>query len=169
MIQVMQARQDLSLLYMELQPQLERILKANLHPPGWVLEDACQTAWSRLLEHREGVAVGRELGWLSTTATRAALQLLRRDRGGSGPCVVPSPVAGEVASAVVPGPERAVELRERLAEVRRLPERQRRVVVLHGFGYGHAEIAAATGTSRRTVVRQLVRARQALLCAAGEG
>lgn len=34
--------------------------------------------------------------------------------------------------------------------------------MLQGFGYAYEEIAAATGDSRRTVVRQLTRARQRL-------
>jgi DNA-directed RNA polymerase specialized sigma24 family protein len=33
---------------------------------------------------------------------------------------------------------------------------------LHGAGYRYAEIAAATGDSRRTVERQLLRAKRAL-------
>jgi DNA-directed RNA polymerase specialized sigma24 family protein len=59
-------------------------------------------------------------------------------------------------------PHRALELRERLAEIRRLPARQQRLVMLQGFGYEYEEIAAATGDSRRTVMRQLTRARQRL-------
>src|SRR5690348_3592790 len=67
-------------LFDQLQPQLVRILASNLQAPEWVIDDACQTAWSTLLQHRGAVAPGGELGWLSTTATRAALRLLRRER-----------------------------------------------------------------------------------------
>ncbi|MDE3130753.1 MAG: sigma-70 family RNA polymerase sigma factor [Acidobacteriota bacterium] len=149
-------------LFNELQPQLVRILSSNLRAPDWVIDDACQTAWSSLLTHQPALGPGGELGWLSTTATRAALRLLHGE-----PVVEPDP---EPAAPVVladfraaaPGPEQSFELRERLAEISRLPPRQRRVIMLHGFGYEYHEIAAATGDSRRTVARQLTRARQHL-------
>jgi RNA polymerase sigma factor (sigma-70 family) len=149
-------------LYCQLQPQLVRILQSNLQPPQWVIDDACQTAWGSLLARRGAVEPGGELGWLSTTATRAALRLLRRER---------SPEPHEEPSGLIyladfrdpdPGPERRVEVRERLAEIRQLPARERRLLMLHGFGYEYGEIAAVTGDTPRTVARQLLRARQRL-------
>ena len=150
-------------LYSDLQPQLVRILASSLQAPEWVIDDACQTAWSSLLQRRPVLGPGGELGWLSTTATRAALRLLRRERRAE---VQGEPVSvarlrdSRVAQA---GPEHSIELRERLAEIRRLPVRQQRVVLLHGFGYEYGEIAAVTGETPRTVARQLTRARQRLL------
>jgi RNA polymerase sigma factor (sigma-70 family) len=44
----------------------------------------------------------------------------------------------------------------------RLPQRQRQMVWLHGAGLSYVEIAAATGCTRRTVERQLLRAKRAL-------
>ncbi len=150
-------------LYSDLQPQLVRILASNLQAPDWVIDDACQTAWSSLLQRGPVAGSGGELGWLSTTATRAALRLLRRER-------IPDPEEKPVPvvrvrdfRVALPGPEQSVELRERLAEIRRLPLRQQRVVLLHGFGYEYGEIAAVTGETPRTVARQLTRARQRLL------
>lgn len=153
-------------LYTELQPQLERILGSNLGAPPWLIEEACQIAWGLLLQ---GPApAGRELGWLSTTATRAALRLLRRERL-AGPYQEPEePVSLEDRRAPEPEPEHAFELRERLAEIRRLPVRQQRVVMLHGFGYEYAEIAAVTGETRRSVARQLTCARRRLVLLAQE-
>jgi RNA polymerase sigma factor (sigma-70 family) len=156
-------------LYGELQPQLVRILQSNLQPPQWVIDDACQTAWSSLLAHRGAVEPGGELGWLSTTATRAALRLLRRERSAE-----PQEEASGLVYQVhlrdpLLGPVRRVEVRERLAEVRRLPVRQQRLLMLHGFGYEYAEIAAVTGDSPRTVARQLLRARQRLMQLVEEG
>ncbi|HWE58857.1 MAG TPA: sigma-70 family RNA polymerase sigma factor [Solirubrobacteraceae bacterium] len=150
-------------LYNELQPQLVRILVSNLQPPQWVIDDACQTAWSSLLERRDRVEPGGELGWLSTTATRAALRLLRRDRMADAWGRPPVPISLADFRLREPAPEYQFELRERLAEVRRLPVRQQRLVMLHGFGYEYDEIAAVTGQTRRTVARQLTRARQRLL------
>lgn len=148
-------------LYSELQPQLVRILSSNLQPPQWVIDDACQTAWSSLLSRGDAIEPGGELGWLSTTATRAALRLLRREHGQSQEepsGLVYRPDFGDPR----PGPERRAEVRERLAEIHRLPVREQRVVMLHGFGYAYGEIAVVTGQTRRTVARQLARARQRL-------
>ena len=158
----------LDALYAELQPQLARILSSNLQPPDWVIEEACQSAWSSLLQRRATVRPGGELGWLSTTATRTALRLMRRDPlvGPSEP--MPEPQRLDLRRAVVTDPQRSLELRERLAEVRRLPVREQRVLWLHGFGYEYREIAAVTGDTRRTVARQLTRARQRLLRLASE-
>ena len=152
-------------LYNELQPQLVRILVSNLQPPQWVIDDACQTAWSSLLERRDRVEPGGELGWLSTTATRAALRLLRRELVADAWVRLPLPISLADYRVREPAPEYQVELRERLAEVRRLPVRQQRLLMLHGFGYEYAEIAAVTGQTRRTVARQLTRARQRLRAA----
>lgn len=154
-------------LYNELQPQLARILASNLQAPEWIVDDACQTAWGSLLEHRSGLAPGGELGWLSTTATRAALRLLRSE-GRAGSCEQPPPpIYPDALRIGQADPERSLELRERLAEVKRLPLRQQRVVMLHGFGYEYDEIAAVTGETRRMVARQLVRARQRLRTVGG--
>jgi len=150
-------------LYTELQPRLWRILVSNLRVADDVIEDACQSAWSSLLVHRSAIAPGHELGWLSTTATREALRVVRARRElfpldqSADP---PAPLEDHRNSATEP--DRALEIRERLAEVRALPLRQRRIVWLQGLGYDYAEIAAATGESCRTVERQLTRARQRL-------
>jgi RNA polymerase sigma factor (sigma-70 family) len=149
-------------LYNELQPQLVRILTSNLQAPEWIVDDACQTAWSSLLEHRRGVVDGGELGWLSTTATRAALRLLRIDGRADSYQEPPPPIYLDEFRVPVPDPERSFELRERLAQVSRLPLRQQRLVMLHGFGYEYDEIAAVTGETRRTIARQLTRARRQL-------
>jgi RNA polymerase sigma factor (sigma-70 family) len=150
-------------LYAELQPQLRRILSSNLQPPEWVIDDACQSAWRSLLERHEVVRPGGELGWLSTTATRTALRLMRRERLLEPNEQLREPPLLQERRATLPDPSRAAELRERLAEVRRLPVREQRVLWMHGFGYEYQEIAAATGDTRRTVARQLTRARQRLL------
>ena len=149
-------------LYNDLQPQLVRILVSNLQAPEWIVDDACQSAWGSLLEHGGAVAAGGELGWLSTTATRAALRLLRRERSAECGEEPPPLVSLDALRVPEPGPARSFELRERLAEVKRLPLRQQRLLMLHGFGYEYDEIAAATGESRRTIARQLTRARRQL-------
>lgn len=149
--------------YAELAPRLERLVGRNVRAPEWLIEEACQTAWSRWLVHRDGVAPDSTLGWLATTAIREALRLLKlQSRHVS--LDTPMQPEGQVVELPVrePGPEQLAEFRDRLAEVRRLPVRQQRVVWLQGLGYDYREIADRTGTTRRTVDRQLSQARRRL-------
>lgn len=147
--------------FAELEPRLHRIVARNVRAPEPLIEDACQIAWSRWVTHRDRVDPGSLLSWLVTTATREALRLLRSEArqvpfgeepGGQ---VVDLPVR-------VPGPEQVVEFRERLAEVRRLPVPQQTALWMHGLGYDYREIAVRTGATRRTVERNLLRARRGL-------
>ena len=153
---------ELATIYPRLKPQLERIVTRNLAVSDAVLEEACQIAWGQLVSRCSEVTPGRELGWLATTAMRAALGLLR---GSRNQVSLDDEELGEHLAeigVVAPGPEATIELRSRLAAVHDLPVRQRRMVLMHGFGYDYAEIAARTGDSRRTVERQLLRAKQHL-------
>ncbi len=169
MTDVARARTDMEALYAELQPRLARILATNLEAPGWLIEDACQTAWGSLLISRPQLEPGTEIGWLATTATRVALRLLRRERRSEPIGEAVEPTRLDDYRQLAPGPEHTLEMRERIAEVRQLPVRQARMVLLHGFGYEYEEIAATTGDTRRTVQRQLTRARQRLAKFADEG
>lgn len=151
------------LLYADLQPQLARILSSNVDAPEWLIEEACQMAWSSFLLHGGEIPAGAELGWLSTTSTRVALRLLRRERVISAWRLEPVPgSAPERVQADDGLPDRNLELSELLVEVRRLPKRQARLLLMHGLGYEYEEIAATTGDSCRTVKRQLERARERL-------
>jgi RNA polymerase sigma factor (sigma-70 family) len=149
--------------FAELAPRLERIVARNVRAPEPLIEDACQIAWSRWVMHRDRVAPGSVLAWLTTTATREALRLVRSEarhlplseQPESGGQLINLPVR-------VPGPEQVLEFRERLAEVRRLPVRQQTALWMQGLGYDYREIAAQTGSTRRTVERNLLRARQGL-------
>lgn len=149
--------------FAELAPRLQRIVARNVRAPEPLIEDACQIAWSRWVTHRDRVAPGSVLGWLTTTATREALRLLRSEsrhvpfseQPGSGGQIINLPVRA-------PSLEQVVELRERLAEVRRLPVRQQTALWMQGLGYDYREIAAQTGATRRTVERNLLRARRGL-------
>lgn len=150
-------------MYSELAPRLRQIVARNVNAPAGLVEDACQVAWSRWLTRRDHVAATSTLGWLATTATREALRMLRSQKRELS---LDAPIAlrGNVVQFPTqdPGPDRIVELRERLAEVRRLPVRQQRMVWMRGFGYDYREIGAQTGDSYRTVERQLEHARKNL-------
>jgi RNA polymerase sigma factor (sigma-70 family) len=147
---------DVGQLYASLAGRLQQIVGLDIRAPQAVIEDACQVAWFRLLHHSHRVHRETVLAWLATTAEREALRLLHRGRreltldAGVG-------VDGRQAT-----PHELIERRERLREVERLPERQQRVVWLHAIGLSYAEIALHEGCTRRTVDRQLLRARQAL-------
>ena len=149
--------------YAELAPKLQRSVGRNVRAPDCLIEEACQVAWSRWLVHQDEVAPGSMLGWLTTTAMREALRLLKlQSRHVS--LDAPSPPEGQVVELPVrtPGPEQMVEFRDRLAEVRQLPVRQQTAVWMQSFGYDYREIAARTGSTRRTVERQLKQARRRL-------
>jgi RNA polymerase sigma factor (sigma-70 family) len=152
----------LETLYPELAPQLERIVVRNLGTSAGVVEEACQVAWGELALHRRKVTPGCELGWLVTVATRVALRKLRAARRQVSLDDAEQRQHLVRIGAVTPGPERTVELRARLASVQQLPVRQRRMVWMQGLGYGYDEIAQRTGDSRRTVERQLLRAKRHL-------
>jgi RNA polymerase sigma factor (sigma-70 family) len=153
---------SLAALYADLAPQLERIVNANVRAPSPVLEEACQTAWTLLLAERQSLTPGTELGWLATTATREALRLVRTRRRDIS-LEQEQEEEGELLEVIFdPGPEQVLELRERLAEIRQLPPRQHRLVMLQGFGYRYSEISEVTGDSCRTIDRQLLRARRKL-------
>lgn len=153
---------ELDDVYPRLAPRLHRIVARNITAPAALREEACQFAWSRWLDFCDDVDPASTLGWLATTAIREALRLLRAqsrevslDDLGSRERVF----ALREPSA---NPEQIVTFREQLAEIHQLPVRQQRMVWLHGIGFDYEEIAAQTGDSRRTVERQLLRARRHL-------
>ena len=100
------------------------------------------------------------LSWLATTAVREAWRLMRaRDR--DLPLEVDDTAAcGGVAPSSSVMTDALIEDREQLKLVRQLPERQQRILWLHGLGLSYEEIAAYTGDTRRTVERQLLRGRR---------
>jgi RNA polymerase sigma factor (sigma-70 family) len=148
-------------LYRDLSERLEQIVRFDVRAPESVVEEACQFAWGRLMDHRHRVRRESALSWLARTAVREALKLHAR----TGRYVsLESTLDGERAAALptLAGPDELFERRERLQSIRRLPERQQQVLWLHALGLSYAEIAQHTGWSTRTVERQLLRARRAV-------
>ena len=147
-------------LYRDLSERLEQIVRFDVRVPESVVEEACQFAWGRLMDHRHRVRRESALSWLARTAVREALKLQAR----AGRCVsLDMALDGEQGGEVptLAGPEQLFERRERLASIRHLPERQQQVLWLHALGLSYAEIACHTGCTTRTVERQLMRARRA--------
>ena len=103
----------------------------------------------------QGLARGDEVrkpgAWVWRVAFAIAGGELKRSRSGDGPVA---------AESLVAAPESVVDITRAL---RRLPERQRMVTVLHYYGgYSLQEIAAIVGSSRSSVGVHLHRARKAL-------
>ncbi len=154
---------DVGELYCALAGRLERIVRLDIRAPETVIEDACQVAWCRLLDHSERVHRETVIAWLARTAVREAFKLLRRDRRELSLEAVIDDDTEQPRVTIAPAtPEQLLEHRERIRELGRLPERQQRVVWLHAFGLSYAEMATHEGCTRRTVERQLVRARAGL-------
>jgi RNA polymerase sigma factor (sigma-70 family) len=151
-------------LYGALAGSLRRIVAGQVTAPEAVIEDACQFAWSTLVRYRRRVRRETALGWLARTAMREAFKLIRSERRElSLDELFERFSAGTPAPwALTPSVEEQVELRARLASLEALPERQQRVIWLQGLGFSYAEMAGCTGSSRRTVERQLMRAKKTL-------
>ena len=150
---------EMDQLYVELSPQLRRILGAHLQVPECVLEDACQIAWTTLLADPTQVDRPRMLSWLATTARREVLATLKRSE-------IEQRVLGQSPVPEPEDPQRSAEFWERLGRVRRLSRRQQRIVWMQGMGFRYEEIAAETGETVRSVERQLEAARRQLESAA---
>jgi DNA-directed RNA polymerase specialized sigma24 family protein len=156
---------EMELLYRRLAPRLERIVRYDVRAPDAVIEDACQFAWCRLFDHRHRVHRHTALPWLATTAVREALKL--SSRSGRD---LPLEVLGDGASGpLAPGPDELVEQFDQLRAVETLPGRQRRLIWLQGFGFSYGEMAGREGCTKRTVERQVLRAKRAIrrTCATG--
>jgi RNA polymerase sigma factor (sigma-70 family) len=153
---------DIERLYRRLAERLAQIVRRDVHAPEPLIEDACQAAWGRLVDHSARVRRDTALAWLATTAVHEAFRLLRRDRRELS-LEETLETAGEARiSQRCPGAAEVAEQRERIGELGRLPARQQRLVWLKAFGLSYAEIAAYEGCTTRTVERQLLRAKQAL-------
>jgi RNA polymerase sigma factor (sigma-70 family) len=159
---------DVAELYASLSSQLERIVGMGVRAPRPLIEDACQSAWNRLWLHRQQVRRETALSWRVTTAVHEALRLLRVQAGllslereieelGDGAVPAHAPPAADL-----------YELRTRLEGIRSLSRRQQQLLWLHGLGFSYAEIAARTGSTTRTVERQMLRGKRKLRKIAGE-
>ncbi len=152
---------DLARLYRSLARRLERIVGTGVPAPD-VVDDACQFAWMQLVCHCDRVQHEAALGWLTTTAVREAFRLIRvAEREPSLEALLH--VFGESAlTAVAPGADEQFESQERLLALGTLPPRQQRLIWLHAMGLTHAEMAVHEGATRRTVERQLLRAKRTI-------
>ena len=145
--------------------QVHRLVRHEVRAPEAVIEDACQVAWSRLVTHRERVGRDTVIAWLVTTAMHEAFKLLRREQFELSLESLLDERTDLGGAVLAPAPEEIVAQRARLDALRALAARQRQLVWLQGVGLSYAEMADETGATRRTVERQLTRARRKLTLA----
>jgi RNA polymerase sigma factor (sigma-70 family) len=147
-------------------PRLERLVRARVNASAETIEDACSYAWCQLVRRVDVALDDRAAGWLYRVAVHEGWRLAALERGTvsyspslDDPEVIEAGVAEPAAPHTV---EQLIATRLRLEEVRRLPQRQRRAILLFAFGLTYAEIAEHTGDSVRSVDRLLRRATQRL-------
>jgi RNA polymerase sigma factor (sigma-70 family) len=153
---------DIADLYEQLALRLEQIVRSDVRAPEPVIEDACQFAWSRLVDHAGRVRHETALGWLAKTAVREARRMARREGRELSLDATVEAAGDRVLLSIAPGPDELVERHERLGHIALLPERQQRLLWLHALGLSYVEMAVQTGDTRRTVERQLLRAKRSI-------
>jgi RNA polymerase sigma factor (sigma-70 family) len=152
------APEEVDALYVRDAVRVRRLVRLNVTAPDAVIEDACQTAWMRLVSDPTRVHAAAATGWLVRVAIREAMRGARRSaRDRSLEELVEA--GGPSAEPAVPAADEVADHRRRLGALDGLPERQRRLVWLRGLGFSYREMAGETGDSMRTVERQLDKAR----------
>jgi RNA polymerase sigma factor (sigma-70 family) len=142
--------------------RVRRLVRAGVRAPEPLVEDACQLAWTRLFQCRARVRRDTAIAWLVRTAIREAVKQMCRD-GRVLSLDALADEAGDRPALSTPGLlDELIEQRARLEAIRILPQRQQRLVWLQGLGLTYTEMAGQTGTTRRTVERQLLRAKRTL-------
>ncbi len=153
---------DVETIYASSAARVRRLVRHNVRAPEPVIEDACQTAWVRLVRDRGRVRPETAVAWLVTTAVREAIKLTQRARRE----VFLEDLlddAGELQELDGrPATDEVVEYRLRLESLCLLTDRQQRFVWLQALGWSYAEMATMTGATPRTIDRQLLRARRTL-------
>ncbi len=152
-----------SSLYAQHAAKVERLVARQA---GGDVQDACQTAWERLLGHEEVDVQSRGvIGWLVITATREAWKRSRHERelpfvtlSGDDSGAERFEPAGDAPDPLAVVLQRD-DSRRRLAA---LTDREREFLALQVLGLTYTEIARATGASSRTAERQILRARRKL-------
>ncbi len=144
---------DFDALFRDLYPSLIRYLNRLTGDPD-AAEDAAQEAFVRLTD--QSLPTDEVRPWLFTVATNLVRDRARKaQRHRRLEIHVPRP-------GRLPGPEEAVERRERVAAVRaaleRLPERDRTMLLMREEGFKYDEIARAVGVAPGSVGTLLARA-----------
>ena len=156
----------ISAFYAKEAPGLVRAVMHAVDASPLTVEDACAYAWCQLVRRADDIRLGRSaFWWLYRVAVREAWKLSAVDCRH-----VPRGDGAEVACGVIDAAtpvDDLVEHRDELRSLRTLPERQRRILLLHALGFTYAEIGRMTGDSARTVERLLRRSKETLRASPG--
>jgi RNA polymerase sigma factor (sigma-70 family) len=137
---------------------LERTVSRHVVAAPAMVEDACSIAWGKLLR-RADIRLGSDgFWWLYRVAVREVWRLTSQARHER-------PLDADELDGLLAHSDDVATMAERRQSLRtleQLPERQARILLLHGCGFTYAEIARMTGATHRTVDRQLRRARERL-------
>jgi DNA-directed RNA polymerase specialized sigma24 family protein len=161
----MDRHEQIDALYRETHGRLRRIVSAAANTTTSNVDDACAFAWSQLTRrpHLDAAASAGITRWLATTATREAIRLDRLDRRCEPLHDHDFRRPGDLPSASA-----ALESREAVQELLApATDRQRRLIIFVALGLSYREMAAAEGSTHRTVDRQLHRGRERIRRAHG--
>jgi RNA polymerase sigma factor (sigma-70 family) len=141
---------------------VEGQVRSGVTAPEAVIEDACQVAWTRLLDHADRISRDRAVAWVITTAVHEAFKLTRRSARELSLEHMADATGDLHARQTARPADEVVESRLRLGLLDALPERQQRLLWLQGVGFDYREMASRTDATVRTVERQLAKARRRL-------
>lgn len=148
-----QLRGDEAQLYERYAERLERMVTSQVQSSHVVVEEACANTWLILLRCQP--ARHTTWPWLKVVAIREAWRLDELERRTLPIDLLAS--EPEIDCRV----HELAEFHAELAQLERdLGARKRRILLLSAMGFTYVEIAEITGDSRRTVERQLLRARR---------
>ena len=143
-------------------PSLERMVARQLRAPSQVIEDACQTAWTILLR-RPDIPLDRQgLAWLRRVALTTGHRTARQREQPAGAFLSEPEHPSELPEPSAPAGDLGERIADRLdgrEQLQTLTARERRYLALQAIGLTYSEIATHEQTSRRTVERQLMRAK----------
>lgn len=155
----------IALFYAREAESLQRAVARSVAAPAAMVEDGCSYAWCQLLRRDEIELGPGGFWWLYVVAKREVFRLsgrARREEPGGSESELPGRAAllvEDVSETV----QRRAEHDARVRLLETLGDRKRRMLVLQAAGFSYEEIAQACGDSLRTVERQLLRGKRALV------
>jgi DNA-directed RNA polymerase specialized sigma24 family protein len=161
--------EQIAALYAQQADRLRRIVASKVAAPEQTIEDACQTAWAKLLRRDDIPLDDGGVAWLATVAIREGWRLASIAREVPMGAMRPgTPDDGELPepAAAEPGADEQalarLEHSQRIADLRTLKARERRELYLQALGYRYKEIAEATGSTYTAINRRLTEGRAQL-------
>jgi DNA-directed RNA polymerase specialized sigma24 family protein len=138
---------------------LRRVVRIKVNTSDETVEDACAFAWMQLVscQPRRNTV----FAWLRTVATREAIRLdrIERNRRSTELGELEHPALRDLRT----DPHTQDEIIDAFDTLASLKDAQRITLGLHALGFRHSEISEITGDTARTVARQMLRARRAVM------